>query len=155
MKHALAWFGLALPWILILIFGYGHETCFGGDEEYGPSSCYYFVDIIMMTSLIVGILYFLWVYREQYRIFHKYASTVKDWFTPNWWAAEAAQKISDKTGLQEKAENSRVRKWLDKRESSLTGWKWLLFQVVRAVVAIGLIELVFNLIGMTILPWRM
>jgi hypothetical protein len=80
---------------------------------------------------------------------------VKDWFTPNWWAAEAAQKISDKTGLQEKAENSRVRKWLDKRESSLTGWKWLLFQVVRAVVAIGLIELVFNLIGMTILPWRM
>jgi hypothetical protein len=57
--------------------------------------------------------------------------------------------------MQEKAENSRFRKWLDKKESSLTGWKWLLFQVVRGVIAIGLIELVFNLIGMTILPWRM
>ena len=62
MKHAIAWVGLSLPWILILIFGHGHETCFGGDEEYGPSSCYYFVDIIIMTSLVVGVIYFLWVY---------------------------------------------------------------------------------------------
>ena len=79
---------------------------------------------------------------------------VKDWLTPNHWAAEAAQKISDKTGLQEKAENSRVRKWLDKTDKSLTGWKWLLFNIVRVVIALGLIEIVFNLIGMTILPWR-
>ena len=148
MKHAIAWFGLALPWLLMWQFGFAYETCFG-------DSCYYIVDIIMMTSLVVGVIYFLWVYREQYRIFHKYASMVKDWLTPNWWAAEAAQKISDKTGLQEKAENSRFRKWLDKKESSLSGWKWVLFQIVRGVIAIGLIELVFNLIGMTILPWRM
>jgi len=153
-KHIIAWFGLSLPWILIWIYGYGHTTCFGGDEEFGPSSCYYFVDIITMVSLIVGILYFLWVYQEQYRIFGKYCNMIKDWLTPNHWAIKIAEKGLEKTSIREKAENSKLRKWIDNKQETLTGWKWILFNIVLGIVVLIIIELFANLLGLTILPWR-
>ena len=49
-----------------------------------------------------------------------------------------------------KARNSSTRQWVD----SLTGWKWWLYQIGGGLLFFILVELLLNLVGMTILPWR-
>ena len=71
---------------------------------------------------------------------------IKDVVDPNYWA----EKISNKSGLYDKARNSPTRQWVD----SLTGWKWWLYQIGGGLLFFILVELLLNLIGMTILPWR-
>ena len=71
---------------------------------------------------------------------------LKDIFDPNWWA----ERIGEKSGAYDKARNSKVRKWAD----SLTGWKWWFWQLGVGGLAVVVIELVLNQLGMTMLPWR-
>ena len=59
------------------------------------------------------------------------------------------EKISDKSGLNDTAMKSPLRKWV----LELTGWKWWFYQIVVGGVFFIIIECLLNLIGMTILPW--
>ena len=45
---------------------------------------------------------------------------------------------------------SSLRKWA----LSLTGWKWWLWQLIVGGIFFFVIELLLNLIGMTIIPWK-
>ena len=45
---------------------------------------------------------------------------------------------------------SPLRKWA----LSLTGWKWWFYQIIVCGIFFILIELLLNLIGLTMLPWR-
>ena len=71
---------------------------------------------------------------------------IKDVVDPNYWA----KKIGNKSGLYDKARNSSTRQWVD----SLTVWKWWLYQIGGGLLFFILVELLLNLVGMTILPWR-
>ena len=64
----------------------------------------------------------------------------------NWWA----ENIGDKSGAYEKAHNSKLAQW----SRSLTGWKWLAWQLGSGGIGLIVIELLLNQIGMTMLPWR-
>ena len=55
-----------------------------------------------------------------------------------------------KTYLYNIAMKSPLRKWA----LSLTGWKWWIWQLVVGGIFFFIIELLFNLIGMTIIPWK-
>ena len=55
-----------------------------------------------------------------------------------------------KTYLYNIAMKSPLRKWA----LSLTGWKWRVWQLVVGGVFFFIIELLLNLIGMTIIPWK-
>ncbi len=48
------------------------------------------------------------------------------------------------------AMKSPLRKWA----LSLTGWKWWVWQLVVGGIFFFIIELLLNLIGMTIIPWK-
>ena len=48
------------------------------------------------------------------------------------------------------AMKSPLRKWA----LSLTGWKWWVWQLVVGGIFFFVIELLLNLIGMTIIPWK-
>ena len=48
------------------------------------------------------------------------------------------------------AMKSPLRKWA----LSLTGWKFWVWQIVGGISMIIILEFIFNVIGMTILPWR-
>jgi len=48
------------------------------------------------------------------------------------------------------AMKSPLRKWA----LSLTGWKWWIWQLVVGGIFFFIIELLLNLIGMTIIPWK-
>ena len=43
-----------------------------------------------------------------------------------------------------------IRKWA----LSLTGWKWLAWQLVVGGVFFIILEIILNLIGMTMIPWK-
>ena len=70
---------------------------------------------------------------------------LKDWVDPNYWAGE----IGEKSGVYEKARNSKSRKWVD----NLKGWKWWAWQLGPCVLLFILIEKGLNMIHMTMLPW--
>ena len=55
-----------------------------------------------------------------------------------------------KTYLYDIAMKSPLRKWA----LSLTGWKWWVWQLVVGGIFFFIIELLLNLIGMTIIPWK-
>ena len=55
-----------------------------------------------------------------------------------------------KSYLYNIAMKSPLRKWA----LSLTGWKWWIWQLVVGGIFFFIIELLFNLIGMTIIPWK-
>ncbi len=57
-------------------------------------------------------------------------------------------KIKEK--LYKKAMESPLRKWA----LNLTGWKWWVWQLVVGGVFFIIIELLLNLIGLTIIPWK-
>ena len=48
------------------------------------------------------------------------------------------------------AMKSPLRKWA----LELEGWKWWAWQLGPGLIAVILIEVLLNLIGMTMLPWR-
>ena len=48
------------------------------------------------------------------------------------------------------AMKSPLRKWA----LSLTGWKWWIWQLVVGGIFFFIIELLLNLIGMTIIQWK-
>ena len=64
----------------------------------------------------------------------------------NWWA----NKIGNKTGVYDKAHNSKLANW----SRSLTGWKWWAYQIVGGGFAVFGLELILNLIGLSMLPWK-
>ena len=72
--------------------------------------------------------------------------TLKNILDPNYWAS----KIGEKTGVYDKARKSKFRKWAD----GLTGWKWWAWQIAGGILFVIVIELVLNMLGMTMLPWR-
>ena len=76
----------------------------------------------------------------------RFLKKLKDWTDPNYWG----QRLGDKTGAFEKAENSKLRKWVD----SLEGWKWWAWQLLVGGVFFVAMELLLNSIGMTMLPWK-
>ena len=48
------------------------------------------------------------------------------------------------------AKKSPIRKWA----LSLTGWKWLAWQLVVGGIFFIILEIILNLIGMTMIPWK-
>jgi hypothetical protein len=76
----------------------------------------------------------------------KFLRALKNWVDPNYWG----QRLGEKTGAFEKAENSKLRKWVD----SLEGWKWWAWQLGPCLIIFVLIEIAINQIGLTMLPWR-
>ena len=71
---------------------------------------------------------------------------LKNILDPNWWA----ERIGEKSGAYDKARNSKIRRWAD----GLTGWKYWAWQLGVGGLAVIVIELVLNQLGMTMLPWR-
>ena len=76
----------------------------------------------------------------------KFLKKLKNWADPNYWG----QVLGEKTGAFEKAENSKLRKWVD----NLEGWKWWAWQLGPGLLIIIVLELLINQVGMTMLPWR-
>ena len=58
--------------------------------------------------------------------------------------------IGDKSGLYRKAQHSSLRQWA----LQLTGWKWWFYQIIVCGILFILMELLLNLINLTLLPWR-
>jgi hypothetical protein len=71
---------------------------------------------------------------------------LKDIIDPNWWA----EKIGMRSGLYEWASKSKLRKWA----LGLTGWKWWAWQLGPGLLFFIIVELLLNMVGMTMLPWR-
>ena len=71
---------------------------------------------------------------------------LKNVVDPNYWAS----RIGEKSGLYDKARNSKTRQWAD----SLTGWKWWFYQIVVCGIVFLFMEWLLNKIGMTMLPWK-
>ena len=71
---------------------------------------------------------------------------LKDWVSPGYWA----ELIGDKSGLWDKALNNPFRHYV----LNLTGWKWWFYQIIVCGIVFILIELLLNLINLTLLPWR-
>ena len=75
----------------------------------------------------------------------KFLKWLSDIVDPNYWAS----KISKKTGLEEKARNSKFRKW----EAGLTGWKHWAWQIGGGILFFIIFEYLINFIGLTMIPW--
>ena len=76
----------------------------------------------------------------------KFFKKIKDWVDPNYWANE----IGEKSGAYDKARNSKFRQWAD----SLEGWKWWTWQIVGGGIFFVFLEIILNIFGLTLLPWR-
>ena len=48
------------------------------------------------------------------------------------------------------AKKSPIRKWA----LSLTGWKWLAWQLIAGGIFFIILEIILNQIGMTMIPWK-
>ena len=59
------------------------------------------------------------------------------------------KKIEKK--IYEWAMKSPLRKWA----LGLEGWKWWAYQIVVGTIGFIIIEYFLNILGLTILPWRM
>ena len=71
---------------------------------------------------------------------------LKNILDPNWWA----EHVGEKSGAYDKARNSKLKAWAD----SLEGWQWWAWQIGAGGIALVVVELLLNLLGMTMLPWR-
>ena len=76
----------------------------------------------------------------------KILKSIKNFVSPGYWA----EKIGNKSGLFNKAKNSSLRKWVD----NLDPMSWLVWQIVVGAIFFTVIELILNMIGMTIIPWK-
>tara|TARA_R110000782_G_scaffold189922_1_gene279848 strand:- start:385 stop:615 length:231 start_codon:yes stop_codon:yes gene_type:complete len=74
----------------------------------------------------------------------KFLKLLKNIVDPNYWA----EKIGMKYGLYDWAMKSSLRKWA----LGLTGWKWWAWQLGPCLIFFIILELLLNLIGMTMLP---
>ena len=79
----------------------------------------------------------------------KFLKALKNFVSPNYWA----EKLGNKSGLYDKAENSKLRKWIDSNLKAGT-WQWWLYQLGVGILVFAVIEALLNQIGMTILPWK-
>ena len=61
-----------------------------------------------------------------------------------------AELIGHKYGLWDWALNNPFRHYV----LNLTGWKWWFYQIVVGGIFFILMELLLNLINLTLLPWR-
>mgnify|MGYP003640822799 CR=1 FL=1 len=75
----------------------------------------------------------------------KFLKKIADWIDPSYWA----DKIGDKTGAYDKANDSSLAEW----SRNLTGWKWWAWQLLGGFIGLIIIEILLNMIGMTIIPW--
>ena len=64
----------------------------------------------------------------------------------NWWA----NIIWQKTNMEEKVQGSRFNRW---QNSLPQPWRFI-FKTSMLVICVYLIEMYFNLVDMSILPWR-
>jgi len=76
----------------------------------------------------------------------KFLKLLKNIVDPNYWA----EKIGMKYSLYDWAMKSSLRKWA----LGLTGWKWWAWQLGPCLIFFIILELLLNLIGMTMLPWK-
>ena len=70
----------------------------------------------------------------------------KNALNPNYWA----ERIGEKSGAYDKARESKLATWA----GNLEGWKWWASQLVPCLIVFILIEVILNMFGMTMLPWR-
>ena len=70
---------------------------------------------------------------------------LKNIVSPNYWA----ERIGDKSGAYDKARESKLATW----GSNLEGWKWWAWQIGVGLIFFILIEVILNMIGMSLLPW--
>ena len=68
----------------------------------------------------------------------KFLRKLKNWADPNYWG----QVLGEKSGAFEKAENSKLRQWVD----NLEGWKWWAWQLGPGLIIIILIDLKYVLL---------
>jgi hypothetical protein len=61
-----------------------------------------------------------------------------------------AELIGHKYGLWDWALNNPIRHYV----LNLTGWKWWFYQIVVGGIFLILMELLLNLVNITLLPWR-
>ena len=71
---------------------------------------------------------------------------IKNAVDPNYWA----NRIGEKSGLYDKARNSKTRQWVD----NLEGWKWWAWQLGGGLIGVIIAEYLLNMVGMTMLPWK-
>ena len=71
---------------------------------------------------------------------------LKNILDANWWA----NKIADKTNMEEKIQGSRFNRW----QNSLPQPYRFIFKTTFFIVFMYLIEMYFNVLGYSILPWR-
>ena len=76
----------------------------------------------------------------------KFLQFIKDVVDPNWWP----HLIGSKSGAYDWAKKSKLRKWA----FNLQGWKWWAYQIVVGISIFALFEVLLNMAGMTMLPWR-
>jgi len=108
------------------------------------------IDLLAIGTLIFAVLLSIWIRNTK---IHKVLTFIfypliklKDWVDPNYWASE----IGEKSGMYEKARNSKSRKWVD----NLKGWKWWAWQIGAGLVFVIILEFLLNLVGLTMLPWK-
>ena len=71
---------------------------------------------------------------------------LKNILDANWWA----NKIADKTNMEEKIQGSRFNRW----QNSLPQPYRFIFKTTFFIVFMYLIEMYFNVLGYSILPWK-
>ncbi len=76
----------------------------------------------------------------------KILKCIKNFVSPNYWAS----KIGYKSGLYDWAKRSSVREWA----LGLKGWKWWAWQLGVGLIFFIVIELILNMVGTTIVPWK-
>ena len=79
-------------------------------------------------------------------IMKKILEFIQNIVDPNYWASV----IGEKSGLYDKARNSKIRQWVD----NLEGWKWWFWQIGVGLFFVIVLEFILNKIGMTMLPWK-
>jgi len=75
----------------------------------------------------------------------KFLQGLKNVIDPNWWA----EKIGMESGLYGWSMKSSLRKWA----LGLEGWRLWAWQLGPGILFFIILEILLNLIGMTILPW--
>ena len=71
---------------------------------------------------------------------------LSDILSANWWA----NKIADKTNMDEKIQKSKFNRWQNKLPQPYR----FIFKTTFFIVFMYLIEMYFNVLGYSILPWR-
>ena len=106
---------------------------------------------IIAGSLIIGAYSIGYFFRNSrgihyFKILMSPFSWLKDRVDPNYWASRIGNR---KGGVYEKARNSRIRKWSEELE----GWNWLAYQIVVCGFFFVIIEILLNIVGLTMIPW--